>query len=479
MGFNPERFIELSAQLSREGEREQAREELADFLASVSDLYEWSLKGKIEDALAHIPMEQRQSFASELALIAEEVGWENAHKILSGELNLDREIERAVELRPDVKLYSHTVRRPDGIKHFKDFFKPEGGPVHYWIPRKFDIRRYVRIAQLAHEKSGRTGPVCLLDVGGGSGFLGKLIADEARMQGLDIEVTVVDPDEKIVAEAKNTFADTVNLKFDVDTAQGALSKYGPELSQAQRKHFDDLENQRQDLIEKGKEEIAQIRAILTALEGVDTPSDILKGPYGQRTERVLRIAGVDISKADTAEQICDALADYYTARREALQEKIQHIRDEQERLYESAGMQQAKVDVVLNSWMPLGLDFTRELRCLNAPAIIYARERGGATGVDYASDSPADLGKESSYKLGKFYYQDDGLCWEGVASGAVRSRTEYWGGSANVSEIVLRKGIHISKNELGKPPPDKDKYHWEKSLEELIGRERVEDQEFY
>lgn len=170
MVFNPERFIELNAQLSREGECEQARKELADFLASVSDLYEWSLRSKIEDAIAHIPMEQRQSFALELALIAEEVGWKEAHKVLSGELNLDREIERAVELRPNVQLYSHTVRRPDSIKHFKDFRKPEGGPVHYWIPRKFDIQRYVRIAQLAHEKSGRTGPVRLLDVGGVQGY---------------------------------------------------------------------------------------------------------------------------------------------------------------------------------------------------------------------------------------------------------------------------------------------------------------------
>lgn len=488
MALNPERLVELSTQLSHEGEREQVRKELADFLAGIIPFYEWTLRDKIEKALAHVPKERRQEFALELASIAEEVGWKEAHKVLSGELELDRESERAVGSRPDVEFYRHTVQRPQDIQNFKDFFKPEGGSTHYWIPRKFDIRRYVRIAQLAHERSGRTGPIQVLDVGGGSGFLGKLIADEARAQGMDCEVAVIDPDEKIVAEARSTFADTDNLKFDVGTAVDAVARYGPELPGIKKVRFNGLERQRIELITNGRKELAMIKATLTALEGLEMPSDIVKGPYQDTAKRVLREAGIDVSKGELAEHIRDAVADYYTVRHRTLQETIQRIRDEQEELYRGVGYQKAKVDVVLNSWMPLGLDFTRELRWVNAPAIIYARERGGATGVDYVGDSPADLGKEQSYEAGLFYHRDDNLWWDGIASSVVRSfagsedfarRFGYFGGAANASDVVLRKGIHIHEAELGEPPADEEKYPWEKSLEDLIGRDRVDNLDFY
>lgn len=488
MALNPERLVELSTQLSHEGEREQARKELAGFLAGIVPFYEWIFSDKIEKALAHVPKEHRQAFALELASIAEEVGWKEAHKVLSGELKLDREIERAVGSRPDVKFYRHTVQRPEDIQHFKDFFKPEGGPTHYWIPRKFDIRRYVRIAQLAHERSGRTGPIRVLDVGGGSGFLGKLIADEARAQGLDVEVTVIDPDETIVAEAQSTFTDTENLKFDVGTAVDAVTKYGPELPGVKKVRFEELERQRIELITSGRQELAVINATLTAFEGIETPSDILKGPYQDTAKRVLREAGIDVSRGESAEHIRDAVADYYKIRQQTLQETIQRIRDEQEDLYGEVGCQKAKVDVVLNSWMPLGLDFTRELRWVNAPAIIYARERGGATGVDYVGDSSDDLGKEHSYELGRFYHREDDLWWEGISSSSVASfardedfvrRSDYYGGGANASDVVLRKGINIHEADLGEPPSDEEKYPWERSLEDLIGRKRVDNLEFY
>ena len=491
MEFNPEKFTGISKQLRSEESRESGRQELADLMAVlVGEDREYfgdsELREKIENAVASFPTEERRNIISELQNITKEAGWKTAHDIVAGALDLDKEIERTVGQREQVEIYRHTVRRPENIQHFKDFMNPEGGPTHYWIPRKYDIQRYVKTAVEAHTRSGKSGTIKVLDIGGGSGFLGKLVADEARNQGVELEVVVMDPDTETVTKAKEAFSDTGNLKFEIGTSNQALAMFGPELTGADKDRFDELKKKRLELLELGKEELSHIKALLVSLEGesedeTTTPdiSSVLSGAFGNRARTILEQSGIALDSLPPLEQIRDTLADFYNSRWESHQKQILNIRDEQEQIYAEKGIGEAKVDMVLNSWMPIGLDFTREMRMLNAPAIIYARERGGATGVDYPSENPVNLGKESSYSTGDNY--DDTSWWEGVATSGVRTGSYgYSGGVANVSQIHIRKGVGISDEELEiSDPSDNEKYAWEKSLEELIGRQRIEDKHFY
>jgi hypothetical protein len=492
MAFSPEKFSGISKKLRSEKTRESARQELADVIAVlVGEDREFfddaQLREKIETTLASFPAEERQNVLSELRKITREAGWKTAHSIVAGAFDLDKEIERTVGQREQIEIYSHTVRRPENIYHFRDFMNPEGGPTHYWIPRKYDIQRYVKTAVEVHRRSGKGGTIRVLDIGGGSGFLGKLIADEARNQGIELEVTVIDPDAKTVTKAKKAFADTQNLKFEIGTSTQALELFGPELTPDEKDKFNELEKRRLEMLEAGKEELSYIKALLVSLEAesddqTSSPdiSLILSGPFGNRARTILEQSGISLDNLPAIEQLRDTIADFYNTRWEFHQQRILGIRDEQEKIYAGKGPGGARVDVVLNSWMPIGLNFTTEMRMLNAGAIIYAREKGGATGVDYLSEDPVNLGKEVSYGTGDNY--DDVSWWGGIATSGVMSseRLGYSGNSANVSQIHIHKELGISDEELEIPEPEKNQqYAWEESLEQYIGPQRIRDRRFY
>jgi hypothetical protein len=492
MAFSPEKFSGISKKLRSEKTRESARQELADVIAVlVGEDREFfddaQLREKIETTLASFPAEERQNVLSELRKITREAGWKTAHSIVAGAFDLDKEIERTVGQREQIEIYSHTVRRPENIYHFRDFMNPEGGPTHYWIPRKYDIQRYVKTAVEVHRRSGKGGTIRVLDIGGGSGFLGKLIADEARNQGIELEVTVIDPDAKTVTKAKKAFADTQNLKFEIGTSTQALELFGPELTPDEKDKFNELEKRRLEMLEAGKEELSYIKALLVSLEAesddqTSSPdiSLILSGPFGNRARTILEQSGISLDNLPAIEQLRDTIADFYNTRWEFHQQRILGIRDEQEKIYAGKGPGGARVDVVLNSWMPIGLNFTTEMRMLNAGAIIYAREKGGATGVDYLSEDPVNLGKEVSYGTGDNY--DDVSWWGGIATSGVMSseRLGYSGNFANVSQIHIHKELGISDEELEIPEPEKNQqYAWEESLEQYIGPQRIRDRRFY
>lgn len=487
MEFNPEKFAGISKGLRSDETREPARQELADVMAVLvgedsSYFGDRELREKIENAVTSFPIEERQNIVSELQKITQESGWKTAHNIVAGALDLDKEIERTLGQREQVKIYRHTVRRPENIHHFRDFMNPEGGPTHYWIPRKYDIQRYVKTAVEAHTRSGRSGAIRVLDIGGGSGFLGKLIADKARNQGIELEVTVMDPDTKTVTKAKEAFADTQNLKFEIGTSNQALEMFGPELTPDEKDKFDELENRRLEMLEAGKQELSHIKALLVSLEAesddeTSNPdiSSILSGAFGNRARTILEQSGISLDNLPAIEQLRDTIADFYNTRWEFHQQRILGIRDEQEKIYAAKGPGKANVDMVLNSWMPIDLDFTREMRMLNAGAIIYARERGGATGVNYLREDPVDLGKETSYSTGDNY--NDVSWWEGVATSRMG---RYFGRVANVSQIHIHKELGISNEELEIPEPDKkQQYAWEESLEQFFGRQKIRDRRFF
>ena len=179
----------------------------------------------------------------------------------------------------------------------------------------------------------------------------------------------------------------------------------------------------------------------------------------------------------------DKIADSYILQREFYQRKILTIQDEQEKIYIKTG--QSKIDMVLNSWMPEGLNFTREIRMLNPSSIIYARDAQGSTGLRYfrSIDDIEDLGKEISYGTGENY--DDILHWKGMATSAIK-RIKHNGdldsfpsSATNILQVHIRKDIDFSDKELQIPnPADDKKYPWEKSLELAFGKEEIEDKDY-
>jgi hypothetical protein len=492
MIFNPEMIAGIPEELRSNEGRESAHQKLADLMAIIVgaggensfNINESKLREKIEETIALFSAQERCNIIAELRAVTKDVGWQTAHDILAGELDLAKEIEGTVEQRERVKIYGHTVRRPEDIKSFEDFISDKGGPPQYWIPRKYDIQRYIKSAVEAHERSGKSGTIKVLDIGGGSGFLGKLIADEAKNQGLDLEVTVMDPDAETLTKAREVFSDTRNLKFETGTSNQALSMFGPELTAIERDKFDELENKRLELLEVGKEELSYIKAMLVGLEAEDDEEvagpdilALLSGAFGNRARTILEQSGIALDQLPPFEQIRDTVADFYRLRWEFHQREVLSIRDEQEKIYAQKELAQAKVDMVLNSWMPLGLDFTREMRMLNAPAIVFASHSGEATGIKYVSENPVNLGKVRSYDTGNNYkYISE---WQGVATTEV-SRYKYgYPGSANVSEIHFHKGVGILAEELDIPDPSEaEGYAWEKSLIDQIGIERIRKRHF-
>ena len=313
MKFNPEKFIRISRQLHSEEGQESSRQELAEMLAVLVGEFEDNdvlLTEKIKNIITSFPVEERPSIILELQNITKEAGWRIAHDIVAGALDLDKEIERTIGKREQVRIYKHNVERPENIKHCSDFLNPEGMFVHYWVPLKYDIQRCVKTAVEVHARSGKEGPIKILDVGGGSGFLGKLLADEAKKQGIELEVTVIDPDTETVTQAKEIFSDTDNLKFKIGTSNQALEMFGPELTTEERDMFNELEKKLLETCEAAKEELLHIKALLVSLESesekeTESPdiSSILSSAFGNRVRAILKKNNISLSRLPKIEQI--------------------------------------------------------------------------------------------------------------------------------------------------------------------------------
>ena len=488
MRYSSEQMMGFSEGLQKEETRENTRSQLADLLALTVGFepYAWAygVGEEIEKVLAKVPEERRTAFLNELKRISEEVGWKVVSEILNGQLRVDQMVEE-IRLPPDVKLYHCAVRRPENLHTLKDFINAEGASANHWVPRRFDIQRYVRAALVAHERSGRSGPIRVLDVGGGSGFMGKLLVDEAVRQGQEIEVVVIDPDKQTVAEARSVFADTPQLSFDEGTATDAVLNYGPTLPEQEKERFVHLEDQRLQLVETGRDELKRVKATLNALEGESNLRELLSGPFGKMAGFILADAGIGEKDWGNMEKVRTTLAKHYEERFSDLNVQIAKIRAEQERLMRATDARTAKFDVVLNSWMPEGIDFTREIRWLAAPVIIYAKE-SNATGVTHQSYLPNNLGKEVSYQAGETYLSDPLLWWNGMATACARSlgeeRDYYRGLARNISEIQTRRdvgSVGMRKAVFADLSiAEEDQYPWEKSLEAYVGKQRVADGSF-
>lgn len=95
-----------------------------------------------------------------------------------------------------------------------DDFKNESRPLTWWIPRRKDIERIVRLAQTLHQGKG---PPKILDVGCGQGFLAYLLAKTEK-----VKVMGIDPNERLIERTKFKHKNLTLLK---DTADSFLSHY--------------------------------------------------------------------------------------------------------------------------------------------------------------------------------------------------------------------------------------------------------------
>jgi len=147
--------------------------------------------------------------------------------------------------------------------------------------------------------------------------------------------------------------------------------------------------------------------------------------------------------------------------------------------------------VVVNSWMPSGLNLTPEIRDINAKVIIYIAEREatGVTNYDYSKWMyPEGIEEEDrdaeklkipnpilpengiSYHLGKNYR--DVFRWYGPAHNEVSNMGRYENslGDRDCNHIIIqiKKGIPTPNLSMIKVQ-ERDKYLWEKALEKVKG----------
>lgn len=97
---------------------------------------------------------------------------------------------------PDEKRISFDLPLKDFDQiSLKDFFPPKNKePITWWIPRKKDIERIVRLAEVLNSKKDTP---YILDVGAGGGFLAYLLARTER-----VKVIAVEPNKELIKRTK-------------------------------------------------------------------------------------------------------------------------------------------------------------------------------------------------------------------------------------------------------------------------------------
>lgn len=319
---------------------------------------------------------------------------------------------------------SHKNERPytiefvdlDSIKSLKEFV--DAFPLQF-VPTKQEIGRILALAIHLHKARVARGdakegdPISIVDIGGSSGALGKLVTDLARENGIEVHYTIVDPDTHTVSKAAEFYTDNPSLEF-VDAASGEYNldqyKDSPELYQ--------LLQERQDFINQSEVNRKDVMAIIEHVQ-----REIAKGPLTQ--EKIsyyrnlfkhnfgLEIPG-DVREWDTFKtffqgRVEDAIANGWGC--PALRWYDNGILSDVARLTQNIERiikkQPTRCDLVINSWMPVGVDFTRDVREVNGGGILYAISNSGATGCPEGEPSNS-YAYEKSYKPGDNYFYRSG-----------------------------------------------------------------------
>lgn len=343
---------------------------------------------------------------------------------------------------------------PNSIHSYRDFVENKHGTPR-WLPRKEEIARLLRIAFQASQERIQKGEkpqdeaIEILDVGGGNGFLAKLLSDLAQANGVRIKITIIDPDEKLMKEASEAYQDEKNMEFRATTSDlWAKALYHHDTTMSQLLHARDLKFQeirrvmkdfesleRRAMRDQSKLTYDECKKYLKIFEGPDF--NIFISPEALKNRKTIYWDDIE---AIVLENICDRM------RRELriFNESIEH----------ELLKRPTRYDLVINSWMPYGEDFTSNVREANGAVIVYALHTFGASGIqpclEYGHD---DLQwNEPSYSPGDLYQFD--AAWVGPSTRELQERwneieTESF---SNAFMVQTRRGFpeHLDlKSEFG------------------------------
>ncbi len=95
----------------------------------------------------------------------------------------------------------------------------------WYPPRKLDVERMAAALEAGYDAGNSAAPLRILDLGGGRGFLDKLLADHLREKNVRSMVVDLDLDPEELAKGKAMYGATANLHFvasDADNEVGSL-----------------------------------------------------------------------------------------------------------------------------------------------------------------------------------------------------------------------------------------------------------------
>lgn len=342
-----------------------------------------------------------------------------------------------------------------------------------WRVGKEDVARFLTIASQSHNERVLRGeirkdtPLQIVDVGGANAALAALIADVAKELEKEVRITIVDPDKKVIAQAKEIYGDEFIFEsVDVDTFLDSVYVSNPEILE--------MLSKRRRLIkefEKKYEDISAVKnKVFRSKEGeviIPTHEELQK--YAEMLMSLDVIKQEDIAGMDDAqiiEFLDESSSNDYTPINQrylfwSIDAIISFTHDIERKMLEIP----ARYDLVINSWMPHGVDFTASIRLLNGAAIAYAFARDGSTGIQ-SSDSVhmqaafyneiTVPGQERSYNPGISYILDSG--W---VTPAVKDIIPF----ANGILIETRKGFECSLGD-NRPrlQPKGEEYPWNKKM---------------
>lgn len=312
----------------------------------------------------------------------------------------------------------------------------------YWIPTKEDVGRILAVAKTMHEQtvargeSPAGGAMRVLDIGGASGALGKLVVDLARENGLDITYEVADPLEDVVRAARRAYAGVPEMRLSKawshefvreqhrkDAEVSPLLAERARLTDEGNRHIADLETFQQ-IFAKRQEAGALDTAELARLY------DIVANELGVRLSPEAR-TDVERFKLELYGGWCDQIEERWPPANEFVRQeydaKVKAITEQVERLL---GERPPEWDLVINSWMSPFVDFTRDIRLTGGAALMYMVQNYGATGTqpEICGGEPRLVGEGASYETGRNYRLTAVWAGRSVPELAHRDSDEYCNG---------------------------------------------------
>ena len=284
-----------------------------------------------------------------------------------------------------------------GLNEFLDSF-----PLQF-IPTKCEIVRILTLAKRMHEIRLSRGEKCekdpieIVDIGGGNGALGALITNLADENNIAINYTIVDPDIVAMQSALDYYANNKSVNFFTGSAEDFVLEMYKEVS-----HVYVLLQERKKRILAGEEKIADLHIVLqTVLQNNNHQNDSSVALLLEILKKDFDIFDLDSMSKIGAEIIS-------TIEKEYIQNWQAKIDELTQKIGKASATQSARFDLVINSWMPPGIDFTKDIREAGGAAILYALERNGVSGCRIRSscgDTIKTLGYVESYVPGPYYEQ--------------------------------------------------------------------------